>query len=203
MFTGLVEATALVKSRQRLQGPNSEDQRLVFEVDAAFMQDVKLGDSISCNGVCLTALDLTPTSFAVDVSTETLRLTSLGGLELQSRVNLEKAMLPSTRMGGHMVSGHVDALIELLELQADARSWRYAFALPKSLARFVAVKGSVTLDGVSLTVNEVEADRFYVNLIPHTLEKTTLKGLRQGSSVNLEVDLIARYLDRLLSQRVA
>jgi riboflavin synthase len=199
MFTGLVEATGHLRTRTEIKGSAFDDQRLVIETPLGFMDGVNPGDSISCNGVCLTALDLSENTFAVDVSAETLRLTSLGSLAIRAQINLEKALLANSRLGGHLVSGHVDALAQLLHIESQARSWRYDFELPPQLARFVAVKGSITLDGVSLTVNTVSDDRFSVNVIPHTLEKTNLSELAPGAFVNLEVDLIARYLDRLNS----
>jgi riboflavin synthase len=199
MFTGLVEATGHLHSRTEIKGSGFDDQRLLIETPLGFMDGVRQGDSISCNGVCLTALDVSGKTFAVDVSAETLRLTSLGTLTIGAQINLEKALLANSRLGGHLVSGHVDALAQLLHIESQARSWRYDFELPPQLARFVAVKGSITLDGVSLTVNTVSEDRFSVNIIPHTLEKTNLSKLALGAFVNLEVDLIARYLDRLHS----
>ena len=162
-----------------------------------FCVDVHEGDSVSVSGVCLTALDISDNGFSADVSNETLRLTSLGQLKVGASVNLEKALLPSTRLGGHFVSGHVDGLAQVTNISQDARSQRWEFSAPQSLMRFIAVKGSVCLDGVSLTVNEVLESSFSVNLIPHTLAKTSLTDRKIGDFVNLEVDLIARYLDRL------
>lgn len=183
----------------------SGDIRIRIEVDAlaasfdatGFCADVGEGDSISVSGVCLTALAITSSGFSADVSNETLRLTSLGQLIVGASVNLEKALLPSSRLGGHFVSGHVDGLAQVISIRHDSRSQRWEFAAPESLMRFIAVKGSVCLDGVSLTVNEVIEEHFSVNLIPHTLAKTSLAKLTVGQMVNLEVDLIARYLDRL------
>ena len=162
-----------------------------------FFDDVREGDSISVSGVCLTALEIDRNGFSADVSNETLRLTSLGNLQPGASVNLEKALLPTSRLGGHFVSGHVDGLAQVTSVTQDARSQRWEFSAPQPLMRFIAVKGSVCLDGVSLTVNEVSGDRFSVNLIPHTLAKTSLVERIVGDRVNLEVDLIARYLDRL------
>ena len=183
----------------------SGDIRIRIEVDGLtasvgagdFCADVAEGDSISVSGVCLTALAITSSGFSADVSNETLRLTSLGQLNIGASVNLEKALLPSSRLGGHFVSGHVDGLAQVLNIRVDSRSQRWEFAAPQSLMRFIAVKGSVCLDGVSLTVNEVIDNRFSVNLIPHTLAKTSLTDRKVGDFLNLEVDLIARYLDRL------
>ena len=162
-----------------------------------FFDDVREGDSISVSGVCLTALEIDKNGFSADVSNETLRLTSLGNLQAGASVNLEKALLPTSRLGGHFVSGHVDGLAQVTSVTHDARSQRWEFSAPQPLMRFIAVKGSVCLDGVSLTVNEVYGDHFSVNLIPHTLAKTSLVERKVGDRVNLEVDLIARYLDRL------
>ncbi len=220
MFTGLVECMGKLVSLQASGGEkaladndsdNSDsdnsgsDIRIRVEIDSlaenssanAFCADVREGDSISVSGVCLTALDVTNSGFSADVSNETLRLTSLGQLKAGASVNLEKALLPSSRLGGHFVSGHVDGLARVTSISHDARSQRWEFSAPQSLMRFIAVKGSVCLDGVSLTVNEVQGDRFGVNLIPHTLAKTSLAQRAVGDYVNLEVDLIARYLDRL------
>ena len=210
MFTGLVECMGKLVSVQPSGGEKAlvdnggSDIRIRVEVNSeaenaanAFCADVHEGDSISVSGVCLTALDVSASGFSADVSNETLRLTSLGQLKAGSRVNLEKALLPSSRLGGHFVSGHVDGLARVTNISHDARSQRWEFSAPQSLMRFIAVKGSVCLDGVSLTVNEVQDDRFSVNLIPHTLARTSLAQRAVGHYVNLEVDLIARYLDRL------
>ncbi len=210
MFTGLVECMGKLVSVQPSGGEKAlvdnggSDIRIRVEVNSeaenaanAFCADVHEGDSISVSGVCLTALDVSASGFSADVSNETLRLTSLGQLKAGSRVNLEKALLPSSRLGGHFVSGHVDGLARVTNISHDARSQRWEFSAPQSLMRFIAVKGSVCLDGVSLTVNEVQDDRFGVNLIPHTLARTSLAQRAVGHYVNLEVDLIARYLDRL------
>lgn len=211
MFTGLVECMGKLVSLQPSGSENAlvdngaSDIRIRVEVDSpaensganVFCADVQEGDSISVSGVCLTALDVSANGFSADVSNETLRLTSLGQLKVDASVNLEKALLPSSRLGGHFVSGHVDGLARVTNISHDARSQRWEFSAPQSLMRFIAVKGSVCLDGVSLTVNEVQDDRFGVNLIPHTLAKTSLAKRAVGDYVNLEVDLIARYLDRL------
>ena len=207
MFTGLVECVAVLQSLQAQNSENADgcDVRIQIELQteqvsattAAFFDDVREGDSISVSGVCLTALNVTANGFSADVSNETLRLTSLGQLKSGANVNLEKALLPTSRLGGHFVSGHVDGLAQVVCIAHDARSQRWEFSAPMSLMRFIAVKGSVCLDGVSLTVNDVIENRFSVNLIPHTLAKTSLTDRKVGDFVNLEVDLIARYLDRL------
>ena len=151
--------------------------------------------------MCLTAIELGSDHFAADVSVETLNLTTLGSLQSGSRVNLERALTPATPLGGHLVSGHVDGVGELISRETDARSTRMTFRAPHELARYIAKKGSITINGISLTVNDVEGDTFAVNIVPHTLERTTLGDIRAGEAVNLEADLIARYLERLLQAR--
>jgi riboflavin synthase len=193
MFTGIVAATGVMKSRESFDG----DLRIRFEVPSEMMTDSHIGDSIAISGVCLTMLEPDATGFSADVSVETLDKTSLGDRHPGDSVNLELAMRVSDRLGGHMVSGHVDGLATLVSRTGDARSERFVFDSDQSLARYIAPKGSVCLDGVSLTVNEVDDNRFSICIIPHTLEVTTLGSLTVGGNVNLEVDLIARYLDRL------
>ena len=193
MFTGIVAAKGQLISSEARQG----DLRFRIEAPAEMMQGARVGDSISVSGVCLTMLEPDAAGFSADLSLETLQVTSLGKREAGDSVNLELALQLGDRLGGHMVSGHVDGLATLRSRQADARSERFDFEVDPSLARFVAAKGSVCLDGVSLTVNEVDENRFSVNIIPHTLEFTTLGGLQAGQNVNFEIDLIARYLERL------
>ena len=193
MFTGIVTGTGEMKSRESFDG----DLRIRFDVPPELMEGCKIGDSISVSGVCLTMLEPDETGFSADVSAETMDKTSLGDRRPGERVNLELAMRASDRFGGHVVSGHVDGLANLVSRVADARSERFVFEADRSLARYIAPKGSVCLDGVSLTVNDVEDNRFSICIIPHTLEVTTLGNLAVGDNVNLEVDLIARYLDRL------
>jgi len=193
MFTGIVAATGKLQSRESYDG----DLRIRFEVPSALMADCKIGDSISISGVCLTMLEPDATGFSADLSVETLDKTSLGSRRAGDSVNLELAMRASDRLGGHLVSGHVDGLAKLVSRTADARSERFLFETDRSLARYIAPKGSACLDGVSLTVNDVDDNRFSICIIPHTLTVTTLGGLTAGQKVNLEVDLIARYLDRL------
>jgi len=193
MFTGIVAATGKLKSRVSYDG----DLRIRFDVPPAMMEGCKIGDSISISGVCLTMLEPDETGFSADVSVETLDKTSLGKRRQGDSVNLELAMRVSDRLGGHMVSGHVDGLAKLLSRVGDARSERFVFETDRTLARYIAPKGSACLDGVSLTVNEVDDNCFSICIIPHTLEVTTLGVLAVGEEVNLEVDLIARYLDRL------
>lgn len=193
MFTGIVTATGILRSRESFNG----DLRIRFDVPAGMMSDCKLGDSISVSGVCLTMLEPDEMGFSADLSVETLEKTSLGDRLEGDHVNLELAMRASDRLGGHLVSGHVDGLAKLVERTEDARSERFLFETSRALARYIAPKGSACLDGVSLTVNEVEDNRFSICIIPHTLSVTTLGKLSSGDNVNLEVDLIARYLDRL------
>lgn len=193
MFTGIVATTGTLQSSQSLEG----DLRIRFAAPAFLMEGCNSGDSISVAGVCLTMLEPDETGFSADLSVETLDLTSLGNRQPGDSVNLELALRASDRLGGHLVSGHVDGLAVLVSRSEDARSERFLFETEQRLARFIAAKGSVCLDGVSLTVNVVENNRFSICIIPHTLEVTTLGGLAAGQSVNLEVDLIARYLERL------
>jgi len=193
MFTGIVASRGVLQSRQSCDG----DLRLRFDVDKELMQDAKIGDSISVSGVCLTMLEPDENGFSADVSVETLDKTSLGDRTIGDHVNLELALRASDRLGGHLVSGHVDGLAELVSRTEDARSERFVFTTDNSLAKYIAPKGSVCLDGVSLTVNEVTENQFSICIIPHTLTVTTLGSLAAGDKVNLEVDLIARYLDRL------
>lgn len=193
MFTGIVAATGKLQSRESHDG----DLRIRFEVPSALMAGSNIGDSISVSGVCLTMLEPDATGFSADLSVETLDKTSLGDRREGDSVNLELAMRASDRLGGHLVSGHVDGLATLISRTVDARSERFLFETDRSLARYIASKGSACLDGVSLTVNEVDDNRFSICIIPHTLTVTTLGNLAAGEKVNLEVDLIARYLDRL------
>jgi len=193
MFTGIVAATGKLQSRESYDG----DLRIRFEVPPDLMQGSGIGDSISISGCCLTMLEPDATGFSADLSVETLDKTSLGDRRPGDNVNLELAMRASDRFGGHIVSGHVDGLAKLVSRTADARSERFVFETDRNLARYIAPKGSACLDGVSLTVNEVDDNRFSICIIPHTLQVTTLGNLAVGENVNLEVDLIARYLDRL------
>ncbi len=194
MFTGIIQAVGEVRTLESRGG----DLRLHIRGGGLDMGDVALGDSIAVNGVCLTAVELPGYGFAADVSNETLSLTSLGRLKPGSRVNLEKALTLQTRLGGHLVSGHVDGLGEVIERRDDARSVRFRVRAPDELARYIAHKGSITVDGTSLTVNAVAGDVFELNIVPHTLQETIMSEYQPGRQVNLEVDLVARYLERLL-----
>jgi riboflavin synthase len=199
MFTGIVQDVGRILTLERRGG----DVRLRIAVDRLSLAAARAGDSIAVSGVCLTALEIDAQGFSADVSNETLSLTTLGALEVGSRVNLEPALKAGEALGGHLVSGHVDGLGEVLEVCADARSVRMRFGCPSSLARYFARKGSVAIDGVSLTVNDVGPTEFSVNLIPHTQEVTTLGEFAPGRRVNLEVDQVARYVERLLDPQVA
>ena len=198
MFTGIVQEIGTVTRVELRSGAHgARDLRLEISFATIARDRLGLGDSICVGGVCLTVAERGPSSFIADVSAETLNVTTLGGKQAGARVNLEPALRAGDSLGGHWVSGHVDGVAEVLSTAADARSLRVELASPKELARYVARKGSVTLDGVSLTVNAVEGTRFSVNLIPHTLEVTTLGTLARGSRLNLEIDLLARYVERL------
>ena len=194
MFTGIIQAIGTVARLEQRGG----DVRLRINTGKLALEGVNLGDSIAANGVCLTAIELPGDGFAADVSRETLSLTTLGGLRSGSPVNLEKALTLSTPLGGHLVSGHVDGLGRVLERQDDARSVRLRMEAPEDLARYIASKGSICVDGTSLTVNDVAGRVFGLNIVPHTLQETIIDGYQAGTAVNLEVDLIARYLERLL-----
>jgi riboflavin synthase len=195
MFTGIVQGVGTVRAIE----PRGGDVTLVIDTGQVPLAGVELGGSIAVSGVCLTATRLDGTQFQADVSRETLSLTTLGERSVGSRVNLEKALLAGQALGGHYVTGHVDGVGRMLSRHDDARSVRMEFEVPAELARYVARKGSICIDGVSLTVNGAAGDRFDVNLVPHTLAMTTLGELQSGSRVNLEVDIIARYVERMMN----
>lgn len=194
MFTGIIQAVGKLIASENRNG----DKRLRIHTAGLDLSDVILGDSIATNGVCLTVIELPGDGFWADVSVETLDYTTLGSLKNGSHVNLEKALRASDRLGGHIVSGHVDGVGEIINIHADARSIRYRLKAPAELARYIAHKGSVCVDGVSLTVNKVEGAEFELNIVPHTQQKTLFGEYKNGTRVNLEVDVIARYLERLL-----
>ena len=196
MFTGLVQEVGEIRGSER-SGGAAGDVRLRVAFGGIDRARLGLGASISVDGVCLTVAELDADTFVADVSGETLRVTTLGAKGAGARVNLEPALRAGDSLGGHWVSGHVDGIAEVLSTVADARSLRVELAAPKELARYIARKGSVTLDGVSLTVNAVDGAKFSINLLPHTLSVTTLGSLTRGSRLNLEIDLLARYVERL------
>lgn len=191
MFTGIIQSVGEITQAT----PIGKDIQLEIATGQLDMTDVALGDSIAVNGVCLTAIKLGPGFFAAHVSAETLSVTV--GLDRPHSVNLEKALRLSDRLGGHLVSGHVDGVGEVIRFEPVGDCWRLDIRAPDAISKYIAVKGSICVDGVSLTVNSIANDIFSINLIPHTLEHTTLKSLKSGSSVNLEVDQIARYVERM------
>lgn len=194
MFSGIIADVGIIKQASDREG----GLRLKVEAEVLGMDDVQIGDSIAVNGVCLTVVKLDGREFTVDVSRETLDCTA--GLEHQgNHVNLEKALRLCDRLGGHLVSGHVDGVGEVVAFNDIGESWRLVVRSPHELSKYIAAKGSITINGVSLTVNHVAGSEFDVNLIPHTLEVTTLNELKAGSRVNLEIDLIARYVERMLT----
>jgi riboflavin synthase len=199
MFTGIVQDVGKVASLDARAG----DVRLAIRVAAMDLSRIAVGDSICVQGCCVTAISLSDNVFEADLSRETLGLTTLGSLAVGSAVNLEPALRAGDALGGHLVSGHVDGLGTVVSQSTDARSTRVVIEAPADLARFIARKGSITVNGVSLTVNEVDGARFGVNLIPHTLEVTTLRDLLPGSAVNLEIDQLARYVERLVACQAA
>ncbi len=194
MFTGIIESVGTVQSIQQVSG----DVRLTIQVGDLDMSDVKLGDSIATSGVCLTVIDFGETWYSADVSLESLHRTILGSWRAGTRVNLEKALLPTTRLGGHIVSGHVDGVGEITLKRQDARSLYFEVTCPMELAKYLAEKGSITVDGISLTINHLHGNVVSLNLVPHTAEKTTIGDWQVGSKVNLEVDVLSRYIERLL-----
>lgn len=197
MFTGLIEGVGRLAARE----PRGGDARLTVDVGSLPFADAQLGESIAVNGICLTVVAFDARSFEADASTETLALTTLGGWALGSVLNLERAMRPTDRLGGHMVSGHVDGVGRVLRVHDDARAQRWRFGAPAALLRYVAGKGSICVDGVSLTVNAVDEAGFEVALVPHTVAHTAFGETAVGDTVNLEVDLVARYVERLLQAR--
>ena len=194
MFTGIVLAIGSITAIKQQQG----DFQFKINTGKLSMDGVSLGDSIAVNGVCLTAVELGSGYFCADVSNETICRTILKSARLGDAVNLELALTPSTRLGGHIVSGHVDGLGTVLSKEQDGRSFRFKVKAPDNLAKYIAEKGSICINGISLTVNYVEGAHFTVNIVPHTLQETTLGGMVAGTEVNLEVDLLARYMERLM-----
>jgi riboflavin synthase len=197
MFTGLIQAVGALHAREARDG----DLRLTIATGTLAMDDVHLGESIAVSGVCLTVVAFDAGTFCADVSNETLACTTLGALADGAPVNLERALRAADRLGGHLVSGHVDGVGRVASIEADARSQRWRIAAPPALHRYFAAKGSVCVDGVSLTINGVDADGFDVNLVPHTVAHTAFASTAVGAPVNLEVDVVARYVERLLASR--
>lgn len=201
MFTGIIESVGSIRAIV----PQGGDVRVTVQTSSSgshgadlSMSDVHLGDSIATNGICLTVIEMGSDYYVADVSGETLRRTTLGQWKIGTRVNLEKALLPTTRLGGHLVSGHVDGLGEIVVQRQDARSLYYEVLAPRELARYLAEKGSVTVDGISLTINKLSGATLSLNLVPHTANHTNINDWKVGSFVNLEVDVLARYLERLM-----
>lgn len=194
MFTGIIQAIGEVAAMQ----PSGGDLRLRIRTGKLPLDDVALGDSICTSGVCLTVVELPGDGYWADVSVESLNFTTLGDLRPGSRVNLEKALTPASRLGGHIVSGHVDGVGEVVSLQEDARSIRFVLQAPDALAKYIAHKGSICVDGTSLTVNAVDGAQFDLNIIPQTMAETVFGDYQPGTRVNLEVDVITRYLERLV-----
>ena len=195
MFTGIIQSVGKINKIEETGG----DRSFTIDLGGLSVADIAVGDSIAINGVCLTAVAFGENNFKADVSKETLSVTTMGELVAGDQVNLELALTPTTRLGGHMVSGHVDGVGKIVERYQDGRSERINIQAPAELSRYIAAKGSICVDGVSLTVNEVSGDRFGVNIIPHTVEQTNLGRCQPGVRVNLEIDVIARYLERLLT----
>jgi len=195
VFTGIVQSVGRIDSIEKI----SNDSRFTVDLAKLSEENIALGDSVAVSGVCLTAVELNGSCMVADVSAETLDCTTLGELKPNDDVNLELALTPTTRLGGHLVSGHVDGVGEVVDRFPDGRSERIVFRAPPELSRYIAAKGSICIDGVSLTVNEVDGDQFGVNIVPHTVENTNLGRCVPGVKVNLEIDVIARYLERLLS----
>ena len=193
MFTGIVAATGAVRRTQALE----DGIRLTIDAGGLDLADIALGDSIACNGVCLTVVEFGKDHFSVDVSRETLNCTV--GLDGRNALNLEKALRLADRLGGHLVSGHVDGVGEVVKFERIGESHELVICAPQGLAKYIARKGSIAVNGVSLTTNRVNGAEFSINLIPHTVEVTTLRDLKPGSRVNLEVDLIARYVERMVT----
>ncbi|MFM2590762.1 riboflavin synthase [Vibrio sp. TBV020] len=197
MFTGIVEAVGTLTAIT----PKGEDISVTVEVGKLDMSDVKLGDSIATNGVCLTVVDFSSTSYSADLSLETLQKTGFTDYQAGDKVNLEKAMLPTTRFGGHIVSGHVDGVGEIVERNMVGRAIEFWVSMPEEIAKYVAEKGSITVDGISLTVNDLRKNAFKLTIVPHTGEETTIADFHVGRKVNLEVDVLARYMERLLTSQ--
>ncbi len=195
MFTGIIQAEGKIAKIE----PQNGDVKMTIHTGKLDMSDVALGDSIAANGICLTAIEFGDDFYVADVSGETLSVTTAGEWKVGTPVNLEKALTLQDRLGGHLVSGHVDGVGEVKDISQDARSWRYQVEAPIEICKYIAAKGSICINGISLTVNKVEGCVFDVNIVPHTRAETTIKHFEVGSKINLEVDLLARYLERMMS----
>lgn len=195
MFTGIIESQGVIEKI----APQNGDWKVTIQTGKLDMSDVKIGDSIAANGICLTAIEITSNSYVADVSGETISVTTAADWQVGTHVNLEKALRLQDRLGGHLVSGHVDGVGTIRQISQDGRSWRYEVEAPLGLCKYIAAKGSICINGISLTVNQVEGSIFGVNIVPHTRQETTIKEFEVGSKVNLEVDLLARYLERMMS----
>ena len=199
MFTGIVQATGHIETLQA----HGHDTRVSVMSSGLDMRDISCGDSIAVSGVCLTVVEFNSNGFAVDVSPETLSCTTFASLAAGDTVNLEKALSPTTRLSGHLVSGHIDGVGQVISVEQQGGSRRLRFSVPAGLQRYIANKGSICIDGVSLTVNDVQGNEFSITVIPHTLQSTIMGQYKAGSAVNVEVDLIARYLERLITTTAA
>lgn len=197
MFTGIIEAVGTIKAINI----NGEGARLIIDTGSLDMSDVKLGDSIATNGICLTVVAFDTKSYTADVSNETLTRTGFANYKVGQCVNLEKAMLPTTRFGGHIVSGHVDAVAEIASVVKNGNSTEYWLTMSDDIAPYIAEKGSITIDGISLTVNSLVADKFRLTIVPHTAQETIISTYQTGTKVNIEVDVMARYIERLLLKK--
>ncbi len=195
MFTGIIQAEGEIAKIE----PRDGDCRVTIKVGKLDMSDVQIGDSIAANGICLTAIEFDEQHYVADVSGETLKVANAGDWEVGTPVNLEKALTLQDRLGGHLVSGHIDGVGTVKSIAQDARSWRYEIEAPLEICKYIAAKGSICMNGVSLTVNQVDGCVFGVNIVPHTLQETTIKHFVVGSKINLEVDLLARYLERMMT----
>lgn len=195
MFTGIIQAEGSIANIE----PKDGDWKVTINVGKLDMSDVQIGDSIAANGICLTAIEFNDSQYVADVSGETLKVTNAESWRVGTPVNLEKALTLQDRLGGHLVSGHVDGIGTVKSITQDARSWRYEVEAPADICKYIAAKGSICINGISLTVNEVDGCVFGVNIVPHTRQETTIKHLEVGSNLNLEVDLLARYLERMMS----
>ncbi|MCF6253381.1 MAG: riboflavin synthase [Thiomicrorhabdus sp.] len=195
MFTGIIATTGKIANIE----PQNGDWKVTIHTGKLDMLDVQLGDSIAANGICLTAIEFGKDYYVADVSGETLTVTTAGDWSVGTPVNLEKALRLQDRLGGHLVSGHVDGVGVVKNISQDGRSWRYEIEAPLALAKYIAAKGSICINGISLTVNQVTDCLFDVNIVPHTRQETTIKDFIEGTRINLEVDLLARYLERMMS----